>query len=279
MTKPLILQSDFGLSDGAVSAMMGVALSIEPTLNIHHNTHDITPFNIHEASYRLYQSISYWPANSVFVSIVDPGVGTSRNSVVVELENGSILVTPNNGTTSHIAKFLKIKHVYEVDILKHRLKNHQDNYTFDGRDLYSALGARLASGQVSLEDVGIELKIEDLKTVEIGTYTLTEQTLSGCVEILDVRFGSLWTSIPYDVFNAFRQDYQGKYHVVITYENTVLYDDHIVFGKGFNDVQPGDVLLYNNSLNRLGCAINQGNFAKTYSIKPGLDVLFTISLD
>lgn len=279
MTKLLILQSDFGLSDGAVSAMMGVALSIEPTLNILHNTHDITPFNIHEASYRLFQSISYWPSNSVFVSIVDPGVGTSRNSVVVELENGSILVTPNNGTTSHIAKFLDIKRVYEVDIVKHRLKHHQDNYTFDGRDLYAALGAKLASGKVSLEDVGNVIDKDDLKTIEVGTYTLKDKTLVGCVEILDVRFGSLWTSIPYEEFKKFRHDLKNEFHVVISYQDSVLYEDKIVFGRGFNDVQPGKALLYNNSLNRLGCAINQGNFAKTYHIQPGLDVLFSISQD
>lgn len=89
MSHPLILQSDFGLSDGAVSAMMGVALSIDPSLKLFHNTHDIEPFNIHEASYRLYQAIQYWPAGSVFVSIVDPGVGSQRNSVVIELENGT----------------------------------------------------------------------------------------------------------------------------------------------------------------------------------------------
>ena len=272
MSQPLILQSDFGLSDGAVSAMMGVALSIDPSLKLFHNTHDIEPFNIHEASYRLYQAIQYWPAGSVFVSIVDPVVGSQRNSVVIELENGTLLVTPNNGTTTHIASFLKINSIHEVDIQKHRLKNHQDNYTFDGRDLYSALGAKLASGQVSLTEVGRVLTKDELITIPIGTSTQTSSTCTGCVEILDVRFGSCWTSIHYDAFKTLNPILKEKFKVTITHHHKVLFDDEVVFGRGFNDVGVGSPLLYNNSLNRIGLALNQGSFAKAHHITPGLDV-------
>lgn len=68
----LVFQSDFGLVDGAVSAMYGVAYTVEPRLNIHDLTHDITPYNIWEASYRLIQTIRYWPQGTIFVSVVDP---------------------------------------------------------------------------------------------------------------------------------------------------------------------------------------------------------------
>ena len=74
----LVLQSDFGLVDGAVSAMVGVALEESPTLKIHHLTHDITPYNIFEGSYRLFQTVNYWPEGTTFVSVVDPGVGSKR---------------------------------------------------------------------------------------------------------------------------------------------------------------------------------------------------------
>lgn len=77
----LVFQTDFGLVDGAVSAMYGVAYSVYPQLNIHDLTHDITPYNIWEASYRLIQTIRYWPRGTVFVSVVDPGVGSNRKSV------------------------------------------------------------------------------------------------------------------------------------------------------------------------------------------------------
>jgi S-adenosylmethionine hydrolase len=279
MKHPLILQSDFGLSDGAVSAMMGVALSIDQSLQIYHNTHDIAPFNIHEASYRVYQSIQYWPANSVFVSIVDPGVGSDRNSVVIELENGTLLVTPNNGTTSHICANLPIKSIFEVDIIKHRLKHSSDNYTFDGRDLYAALGAKLACGQVSLHEVGKKLTLNDLKKIPIGTHVQTLDYVEGCVEILDVRFGSIWTSIPYDAFLSLKPTLKQKFNVIITHAHRVLFNDQVTFGRGFNDVSIGSPLLYNNSLNRLGLALNQGSFASAHHITPGLDVKIKISIN
>src|SRR5699024_228363 len=102
MNKHLVLQTDFGLGDGAVSAMYGVALSVNPELKIFDLTHEITPYNIWEGSYRLYQTISYWPKNTVFVSVVDPGVGTDRLSVVVRTKDHKYIVTPNNGTLTHI---------------------------------------------------------------------------------------------------------------------------------------------------------------------------------
>lgn len=277
MSKPLVLQSDFGLSDGAVSAMMGVALSIDPNCQIYHNTHDITPFNVHEASYRVFQSIHYWPAGSVFVSIVDPGVGSDRNSVVIQLENGTLLVSPNNGTTSHLATFGTIQHVYEVDIAKHRLRNHQDNYTFDGRDLYAALGAKLACGLVQLHEVGKELTLQDLKRVPIGEHTQTQSYVQGCVEILDIRFGSVWSSIPYDAFLSLKPTLKERFNVTITHHHHVLFNDNVIFGRGFNDVSIGCPLLYNNSLNRIGLALNQGSFAKAHQLTPGLDILIRIS--
>ena len=94
----LVFQTDFGLVDGAVSAMYGVAYSVYPQLNIHDLTHDITPYNIWEASYRLIQTIRYWPRGTVFVSVVDPGVGSNRKSVVVRTASGHYIVTPDNGT-------------------------------------------------------------------------------------------------------------------------------------------------------------------------------------
>ena len=89
----LVLQSDFGLVDGAVSAMVGVALQEDSNLKIHHLTHDITPYNIFEGSYRLFQTVEYWPQGTTFVSVVDPGVGSDRKSVVALTERNQYIVT------------------------------------------------------------------------------------------------------------------------------------------------------------------------------------------
>ena len=101
---PLVFQTDFGLVDGAVSAMYGVAYCVHPDLKIHDLTHDITPYNIWEASYRLIQTLEYWPENTVFVSVVDPGVGSDRKSVVARTNTGRYIVTPDNGTLTHVLR-------------------------------------------------------------------------------------------------------------------------------------------------------------------------------
>src|SRR5699024_105396 len=119
----LVLQTDFGLCDGAVSAMYGVGLSVDPSLRIFDLTHEIPQYNIWEGSYRLYQTIGYWPEGTVFVSVVDPGVGTDRLSVVVQTETDQYIVTPDNGTLTHIKKHIGTKAIREIDESLNRLPN------------------------------------------------------------------------------------------------------------------------------------------------------------
>ena len=99
----VVFQSDFGLKDGAVSAMKGVSMSVSPDLKLFDLTHEILAYNIWEAVYCLEQTVMYWPAGTVFVSVVDPGVGTSRKSVVLKTNSGHFIVTPDNGTLTLIA--------------------------------------------------------------------------------------------------------------------------------------------------------------------------------
>lgn len=106
---PLIFQSDFGRADGAVSAMYGVAYCVCGDLKISDLTHEIPQYDIWEASYRLIQTVSYWPEGAVFVSVVDPGVGSTRRSIVAQTEGGQYVVTPDNGTLTHIKKLCGIR--------------------------------------------------------------------------------------------------------------------------------------------------------------------------
>ena len=152
--KPLVFQSDFGLVDGAVSAMYGVAYSVNPDLKMHDLTHDITPYSIWEASYRLIQTVSYWPDDTVFVSVVDPGVGTDRKSVVARTHSGKYIVTPDNGTLTHVLRLDGISAVREIDEQTNRLPNSGESYTFYGRDVYAYTGARLAAGVISFGELG-----------------------------------------------------------------------------------------------------------------------------
>ena len=93
MLNPLIFQTDFGVQDGAVSAMYGVAYTVCPELRVFDLTHEIEPYNIWDASYRLIQAVAYWPEGTVFVSVVDPGVGSTRRSIVAKTQSGQYIVT------------------------------------------------------------------------------------------------------------------------------------------------------------------------------------------
>ena len=269
MNNLLVLQSDFGLVDGAVSAMIGVALEESPTLKIHHLTHDITPFNIFEGSYRLFQTVNYWPAGTTCVSVVDPGVGSKRKSVVAKTKKGQYIVTPDNGTLSFIKKHVGIEAIREISEVENRRKDTEHSYTFHGRDVYAYTGAKLASGHISFEEVGPELKVEDIVEIQVVETTLADNYVSGAIDILDVRFGSLWTSITREEFCTLKPEFGDRFEVTIYNNDMLVYQNQVTYGKSFADVRIGQPILYINSLYRVGLAINQGSFAKAYNVGVG----------
>ena len=265
----LVFQSDFGLVDGAVSAMYGVAYTVEPRLNIHDLTHDISPYNIWEASYRLIQTIRYWPQGTIFVSVVDPGVGSDRKSVVVKTASGHYVVTPDNGTLTHIIRFDGIEAVREIDEHVNRLPRSGESYTFHGRDVFAYTGARLAAGIIDFEGVGPEMKPEDLVRLPIIEPRLEGSAVCGTIDVLDVRFGSLWTNIPRTLFLQTGVHYGDRVSITIENDTRCVYRNIILFAKSFADVYMGEALAYVNSLDCMAVAINQGSFARAYNIGTG----------
>lgn len=269
MKKTLVLQSDFGLVDGAVSAMEGVAFSVDDSLRIRNLTHDITAYNIFEASYRLFQTVEYWSKGTVFVSVVDPGVGSQRKSVVALTNAGHYIVTPDNGTLTHIKKYMGIKAVREISEVTNRRANTEASYTFHGRDVYAYTGARLASGTISFEEVGPELSVERIVELPTVDTEITEDSVKGSIDILDVRFGSLWTSIEREEFLKINPSYGERLEVTIYNNDMLVYQNQVVYGKSFADVRIGSPIIYINSVYRVGLAINQGSFSKAYNIGVG----------
>lgn len=269
MKKTLVLQSDFGLVDGAVSAMEGVAFGVDDTLRIRNLTHDITPYNIFEASYRLFQTVEYWSEGTVFVSVVDPGVGSTRKSVVALTNAGHYIVTPDNGTLTHIKKYMGIKAIREISEVSNRRANTEASYTFHGRDVYAYTGARLASGIISFEEVGPELSVERIVELPVTETISTNDSVKGSIDILDVRFGSLWTSIEREEFLSIQPEYGERLEVTIYNNDMLVYQNQVIYGKSFADVRIGSPIIYINSVYRVGIAINQGSFSKAYNIGVG----------
>jgi S-adenosylmethionine hydrolase len=268
--KIVVFQSDFGLKDGAVSAMKGVAMGVSADLKLFDLTHEIPAYNIWEAAYRLEQTVPYWPTGTVFVSVVDPGVGTTRKSVVLKTKTGQYIVTPDNGTLTLIASSQGIAEVRQIDEVLNRRKNSQESYTFHGRDVYAYTAARLAAGVITFEQVGIKLPNE---VVQIPYQPAVKEgnKLKGTVSILDVQYGNIWTNIGGSLFNQLGLKYGDELHVEIFHNQEKVYSGDMPYGQTFGAVDKGKPLSYLNSLLQLSFALNQGDFAKTYSVASGND--------
>ena len=273
----VVFQSDFGLKDGAVSAMKGVAMGVSADLKLFDLTHEIPAYNIWEAAYRLEQTVPYWPAGTVFVSVVDPGVGTNRKSVVLKTNTGQFIVTPDNGTLTLIAESLGIESVREIDEALNRRKNSEKSYTFHGRDVYAYTAARLAAGKISFEQVGKELPKEVVR-IPYQKATLEGKKIKGTISILDVQYGNIWTNITTDIFNQLNPRFGDILQVTIYHNKIKIYQGIMPYIQTFGGVAKGKPLAYMNSLMQLSFALNMGDFSSTYHVFSGNDWTVEISL-
>jgi S-adenosylmethionine hydrolase len=297
----LVLMTDFGLRDGAVSAMKGVAHQAAPGLLVSDLTHEIPNYSIWDASYRLQQTFQYWPAGTVFVTVVDPGVGSERKSVVVKTKSGHFFVGPDNGLTTLVADQAGIDAVMQIDESKQRLKGSEDSYTFHGRDLYVYVGARLASGQVRFEDLGAPGSASSLVRLSYQRpeFLETESLIFGGIPLLDPQFGNVWTNIPKSLVEAklllgpaaqfrvqiFKKEVEVELPKSLPPKSAPksarklkpMFDQILPFGATFAAVPKGRPLLYFNSLLNVSLAINQGDFAKKFGIGSGPEWTVSIS--
>lgn len=264
----VVVQTDFGLKDGAVSSMKGVMESVDRDLVVSDLTNEITPFNIWEAAYRLHQTASYWPKGTVFVSVVDPGVGTKRKSIVALSNDGHYFVTPDNGTLTLIQDTIGLKEVREIDETKNRLQGSNDSYTFHGRDVYGYTAARLASGKIKFEEVGPQYTGQLVKIAYQRPF-IKDNELHGTIVILDPQYGNLWTNINKDLSKAFGLTVGNKYQVRIYDGKSKVYEGKLAFQNTFGEVPQGESLLYTNSLMNLAVGTNHNNFSTKFNVTSG----------
>jgi S-adenosylmethionine hydrolase len=266
--KAVVFQTDFGLKDGAVAAMKGVAMGVDSSLKLFDLTHEIPAYNIWEAAYRLQQTVMYWPAGTVFVSVVDPGVGTNRKSVVLKTKAGHFIVTPNNGTLTLIAASEGIEAIREIDETVNRRTGSEKSYTFHGRDVYAYTAARLASGKITYEQVGKELPNE-VVNIPYQKAVIENKKIKGTIAILDVQYGNIWTNIGDDIFNQLNVQLGDKLHVVIYQNRIKKYEGTMPYCNTFGSVAKGKPLLYLNSLLQVSFALNMDNFSAVHKVYSG----------
>jgi len=168
-----------------------------------------------------------------------------------------------------VKKIVGIVEAREIDETVNRLPNSGESYTFHGRDVYVYTAARLAAGIIDFEGVGPKINVEDIVELKTVEPVLENGVVSGAIDVLDIRFGSLWTNIPRTMFKKLNVNFGERVEVCIEHDHRIVYKNILTYAKSFADVSVGESLTYTNSLDHMAIAINQGSFAKAYNVGTG----------
>ena len=269
----LVFQTDFTYKEGAVSSMYGVVKSVDRELEIFDGTHELPQYDTWSASYRLYQSLRFWPEGTIYVSVVDPGVGTARKACVAKVNGGYYVVTPDNGALTHIDREMGVLEVREIDESVNRLrgKDTEGVAIFHGRDLFGYTAARLASGIIDFEGVGPKYPVSEIVRHEIHEPKAGAGKAEGIFEIDDPNFGNLWTNIPTPLFFESGFAYGDTIRVRVSHAGKTVLDEKVLFHKSFGFAKQGEPIIYNNELMKIALAVSCGSFKGKYGLSFGAD--------
>ena len=269
----LVFQTDFTYKEGAVSSMYGVVKTVDPSLEIMDGTHELPQFDTWSASYRLFQSLEFWPKGTIYVSVVDPGVGTARKACVAKTANGYYVVSPDNGSLTHVKHFMGIEEVREIDESVNRLRNKKTEGVaiFHGRDLFGYCAARLASGIISFEQVGPAYPVSEIKEHPLHKPTAENGCVKGIFEIDDPNFGNLWTNIPLAMFQEQGFAYGEHIRMRIYNKGAKIFDESVLFHKSFGFARENEPIIYTNELLHIALAVSCGSFKNRYNASFGSD--------
>ena len=273
----LVFQTDFTYAEGAVSSMYGVVKTVDRELEIMDGTHQIPQYDTWSASYRLYQSLPFWPKGTIYVSVVDPGVGTKRRACVARTSDGHYVVSPDNGSLTHLKRYIGIEEVREIDESVNRLKSTRGTSVFHGRDLFGYTAARLASGIIDFEGVGPAYPVEEIVEHPIAEPKISDGKAEGIFEIKDPNFGNAWTNIPLEDFERAGFSYGDTLHVTICHGGEKIFEKDVLFEKTFGFVAISEPIIYNNELMKVSLAVSQGNFCEKYHVDFGTDWTVTFT--
>jgi S-adenosylmethionine hydrolase len=259
----IVFMTDFGTANDAVAICKAVILGIDKDVRIMDITHQVTPFSIEEGARFLAGVSPYYPAGTVFLVVVDPGVGTTRKAVVVKSKKGQLFVLPDNGLITPVADRDGLEGAREITNPAWMIGDKISS-TFHGRDIFSPTAAHLAAG----EDWTLAGPAwNNLVRLKPTIASLREEGIRGDVIGLDDPFGSLITDISSDDFQKLGYALQEKVTVQIGKKSYA-----VPYVKTFGDVPVGNPLLYIDSRGRVGIAVNQGDFSKTYHVSPQVSI-------
>ncbi|MBS0364685.1 MAG: S-adenosyl-l-methionine hydroxide adenosyltransferase family protein [Proteobacteria bacterium] len=258
--RPLIVfLSDFGTLDDAVAICKGVMKTIAPQNEIIDLTHQVTPFSISEGARMLLRTSQYYPAGTVFVTVIDPGVGTSRKAVVVKTRRGQYFVLPDNGLITPIADRDGLEGMREITNPAWVLAGRGSS-TFHGRDIFSPAAAHLARGE---DWTQVGPLVATPVRLEVARAAVDAHGIEGMVVALDGPYGNLVTNVSAGDFRKLGYSLGDRISVGLG-ETRVT----VPYARTFGAVRQGEPLLYIDSRGLVSLGINQGNFAQTYHITP-----------
>lgn len=272
MKPSIVIQTDFSLSWGAVAEMKGVMKQVDPGLDLVDLCHEIRNFDPWEASLSLATVEPYWAPGTIFVSVVDPGVGTSRRASVALLKDGSYVVTPDNGSLTHLLHQVGIEEICEIDEKVNRYHGPEEVSVFHGRDLFGYCAAKLAAGVISFEEVGPAYPVSEI--VECPEYhekpILKPGMLEGWILTGNRHFGGILLNVTNEAFRSEEYSYGDRFRVTIMHEGQVFFDQSVPYEKSFGFVEKGKPVLYQGSSRYLALDLNCGNLMEAYHLDTGL---------
>ncbi len=256
----VLFMTDFGENDDSVAICKGVMLKIEPRLRIIDISHQVTPYSILDGARFLAGTTRYYPSKTVFVTVIDPGVGSTRKAIVAKSKRGQYFVLPNNGLITLVQDQDGLEAVREITNTKLMIGQTLSS-TFHGRDIFSPVAAHLANG-IDWTMVGPLVSLSEVIKLNISAVKLDEKGLTGEIIALDGQYGNLITNIDEQDFAKLGYKIGDKVNIKIADQNISL-----SFVKTFSDVPIDAPLLYIDSRGHLAMAINQNNFAQTYKVQ------------
>jgi S-adenosylmethionine hydrolase len=255
----IVFMTDFGTANDAVAICKAVIAGIAPDARLMDITHQVTPYQIEEAARYLAGVTPYYPSGTIFLVVVDPGVGTSRKAVIVKSKKGQYFVVPDNGLMTPVIERDGLDSVREITNTAWMLKP-QVSSTFHGRDIFSPAAAHLAEGWDFTMAGPVVTQLVQLTEKVSST---TEKGIEGDIIGLDDPFGSLITDIPGEEFKKLGYEFGDK---IIVQLNKKPFT--VPYMRTFMDVPVGEALLYVDSRGRVGLAMNQRNFSQLNKITP-----------
>jgi len=263
----IVFMTDFGSLDDSVPICKGVMYSISPAVRIVDLSHQVTPFSILDGTRFLKGATPYYPAGTMFVVVIDPGVGSTRRAVIIESKRGQYFVLPDNGLITLVADRDGLESVHEITNT-HWMIGKALSSTFHGRDIFSPAGAHVARGD-DWTQAGPALDLKSLVRLDLESAKIDERGLHGEVIATDGPFGNLVTNVNAEDF--LKLGYQRGQTVPLAIGEKKI---NLPFVKTFSDVPLKKPLIYVDSRGHLGLAVNQGSFAAVYGVE--VPVKFTI---